>query len=92
MSLARNLCKFGGGGKKIINHPTTSYLFQVKMLLYFHYPPLLTLEAFPDLKLDCKDSIHNSIVLTIFLFLPSYIQPYFLDLFCALKNNFRNKM
>lgn len=45
-----------------------------------------------DLKLDCKDCILTSLVQTISLPLPSYIQPYFLDLFCALKNNFRNKM
>lgn len=45
-----------------------------------------------DLKLDCKDCIHTSLVQKIALPLLSYIQPYFLNLFCALKNNFRNKM
>lgn len=44
-----------------------------------------------DLKLDCRDCIHTSLAQIISLPLPSYIQPWFLDLFCALKNNFRNK-
>lgn len=44
-----------------------------------------------DLKLDCRDCIHTSLAQIISLPLPPYIQPYFLDLFCALKNNFRNK-
>lgn len=44
-----------------------------------------------DLKLDCKDCIHISLAQLISLPLSSYTQPYFLDLFCALKSNFRNK-
>lgn len=44
-----------------------------------------------DLKLDCRDCIHISLAQMISLPLSSYTQPYFLDLFCALKSNFRNK-
>jgi len=44
-----------------------------------------------DLKLDCRNHIHTSLAQIIFLPLTLYIQPCFLDLFCALNSNFRNK-
>lgn len=44
-----------------------------------------------DLKLDYRNHIHPSLAQIIFLPFPLYIQPWFLDLFCALNSNFRNK-
>lgn len=86
LSLARNPCKFGGGGKKKSPHNLLPLLFSPCSPTHPGSIPS------SDLKLDCKDCIHPTLVQTVSLPLPSNIQPYYLDLFCALKNNFRNKM
>lgn len=91
-SLARDpTCEFGGVRKQSC---PTSILPLVNKSSPLLSPSILTHSgSIPrsDLKLDCRDCIHISLAQIISLPLSSYTQPYFLDLFCALKSNFRNK-
>lgn len=92
LSLARNLCKFGGGGEKKskLSHNLLPLLSKNAPLFSPSSP--IHWEHSQIRSETCKDCIHTSLVQTVSLSLSSYIQPYFLGLFCALKNNFRNKM